>query len=145
MPLDQRKWTDGASCRSAPAGHLLRSWRSDIPNLFAPQVDFPKTQDHADYVSITAGNCDPRNGVQGAFCAQQQFSEAHVGRASLADIARHADHFRFPPKADIRRYDYDVHLCQLEKNGIAAKFASVVPTATLARLRLNLDFAALGR
>jgi hypothetical protein len=36
-------------------------------------------------------------------------------------------------------------LCQLEKNGIAAKFASVVPTATLARLRLNLDFAALGR
>jgi hypothetical protein len=27
-----------------------------------------KAQDHADYVPITAGICDPRNGFQQSFC-----------------------------------------------------------------------------
>jgi hypothetical protein len=31
LPLDnQKKWTDGAICPPAPAGHLLRSWWSGI-------------------------------------------------------------------------------------------------------------------
>src|SRR5262249_42772997 len=41
----------------------------------------PKTQNHADYVRITAGICDQRDEGRGHF-AQQQSLEAHVRRGS---------------------------------------------------------------
>jgi hypothetical protein len=67
VPRNLRTLASGQVAAAEPAITLMKSRR---------RIAFPKAQDHAKYVSITAGICFQRNGIQGSVCASAILSRS---------------------------------------------------------------------